>query len=576
MASTYSTNLGIELMGTGDQSGTWGSTTNTNLGTLLEQAIAGYSTQAVADSASPTVLTIANGASSTGRNAVIALTGALTAARVVEVPAKTKSYIFYNTTTGGFAVTVKVTGQTGVSVPNGTKAIVYCDGTDVRNVLSNIAVDASNGNVGIGTASPGYKLHIVGASAGAGIYTGISNTDATAGSLAGYIGVASGTNNYFVLQQVVGGATGLTNAGAGSLEIRNSQAQPMIFSTTATERMRIDSSGNVGIGTSTPNTSLQVYKAATSAFTGTSPGALLLTDSTNTLNYFTSIDFNTTNAPSVPYARIGMSYTSGGSKLSFGTSNSYASGITNTAMTIDPTGNVGIGTASPTTRLRVVSAINDGISVTDGTVNTIIYNSTTGLSTIGTTSNHGVQFYTNNSFRAMINASGVFLVGTTNAILGSTAASISGVASSGYGPLAMSNPSSPSKTWSTGPDLNGNYVVFNGSSEGAYIAYTGTSWTANSDERLKTDLMPIENAASKVSLLRAVTGRFKTDEVGTRRAFLIAQDVQAVLPEAVDASNPDKLGIQYTEVIPLLVAAIKELSAKNDALEARLAALESK
>lgn len=136
MTSTYSTSLGIELMGTGDQSGTWGVTTNTNLGTLIEQAIAGYATQAVTDSGTATVLTITDGSSSTGRNAVISLTGALTAARVVEVPAKTKTYIFANNTTGGFAVTVKVTGQTGVSIANGAKALVYCNGTDVVQVVS--------------------------------------------------------------------------------------------------------------------------------------------------------------------------------------------------------------------------------------------------------------------------------------------------------------------------------------------------------------------------------------------------------------------------------------------------------
>lgn len=164
MASTYSTNLGIELIGTGEQSGTWGTTTNTNLGTLLEQSIAGYATQAVTDG-SPTVLTIANGASSTGRNAVISLTGALTAARVVEVPAKTKVFVFSNDTTGGFAVTVKVTGQTGVSIPNGTKAVVYCDATDVRNILSNITVNATSGNVGIGTTTPAVKLAISGTDA---------------------------------------------------------------------------------------------------------------------------------------------------------------------------------------------------------------------------------------------------------------------------------------------------------------------------------------------------------------------------------------------------------------------------
>ena len=135
MTSTYSTNLKLELMATGDQSGTWGDTTNTNLGTLLEQAIVGYASQAVTDGAD-TTLTIANGASSTGRNYVINLTGALTAARNVLVPAVNKTYIFVNATTGGFAVTVKVTGQTGVTIANGKKALVYCNSTDVIEVAN--------------------------------------------------------------------------------------------------------------------------------------------------------------------------------------------------------------------------------------------------------------------------------------------------------------------------------------------------------------------------------------------------------------------------------------------------------
>jgi hypothetical protein len=135
MASTYSTNLKLELIGTGDQSGTWGATTNTNLGSLIEEAIAGYVTQAVTDG-SPTVLTIPNGSSSNGRNYVIELTGALTAARTVEVPAVDKPYIFFNNTTGGFAVTVKVSGQTGVTIANGKKAIVYANSTDVIEVAN--------------------------------------------------------------------------------------------------------------------------------------------------------------------------------------------------------------------------------------------------------------------------------------------------------------------------------------------------------------------------------------------------------------------------------------------------------
>jgi hypothetical protein len=73
---------------------------------------------------------------------VIALTGVLTAARTVEVPAVSKPYIFFNSTTGGYAVTVKVTGQTGVTIANGKKAIVYANGTDVIEVANAPATEA--------------------------------------------------------------------------------------------------------------------------------------------------------------------------------------------------------------------------------------------------------------------------------------------------------------------------------------------------------------------------------------------------------------------------------------------------
>ena len=106
MASTYSTNLALELIGTGDQSGTWGTTTNTNLGTLIEQAISGYVTQAITDGADTTI-TIPNGASGVARNMFIECTGALTANRNLLVPTNKKLYFIYNNTTGGYNVTVK-------------------------------------------------------------------------------------------------------------------------------------------------------------------------------------------------------------------------------------------------------------------------------------------------------------------------------------------------------------------------------------------------------------------------------------------------------------------------------------
>jgi hypothetical protein len=113
-------------------------------------------------------------------------------------------------------------------------------------------------------------------------------------------------------------------------------------------------------------------------------------------------------------------------------------------------------------------------------------------------------------------------------------------------------------------------------SAGVYLASGATSWTANSDERKKDIIEPIIDAVNKVSKLRAVIGKYKTDEEGIRRSFLIAQDVLAVFPEAVDFVNPDDLGVQYTEVIPLLVASIKELKAIIDTQNARIEALEAK
>ena len=128
MSSTYSTNLAIELMGNGDQAGNGGSTTNTNLGTLIEQAISGYVTQAVS-TGTDTTITIPNGASGVARNMFIELTGTGGTSTNLIVPANKKLYFIYNNASG--AVTVKVSGQTGVSVPVGAKVSLVSNGTDV-------------------------------------------------------------------------------------------------------------------------------------------------------------------------------------------------------------------------------------------------------------------------------------------------------------------------------------------------------------------------------------------------------------------------------------------------------------
>jgi len=141
MASSYSTDLKLEIQVTGENAGTWGDITNTNL-VILQQAIAGYSGISIAGGVGNTDLTFSNGLTSNGKNAVLELTGTITGNRTVTITTasgvKNKVYVIRNSTSGAFTVTVLVQGQTGVTfsaTDKGTK-ILYLNGTDV--VDSNI------------------------------------------------------------------------------------------------------------------------------------------------------------------------------------------------------------------------------------------------------------------------------------------------------------------------------------------------------------------------------------------------------------------------------------------------------
>jgi hypothetical protein len=126
MATTYSNSLKIALIGDGDQSGIWGQTTNTNLGTLVEQAITGV--ESITMSNANYTLTDFNGTLNEARNAVLVVTGANSAIRNVIPPVVPKLYTIVNNTSGGFAIRIIGATGTGVLVANGTTQNVYCDG----------------------------------------------------------------------------------------------------------------------------------------------------------------------------------------------------------------------------------------------------------------------------------------------------------------------------------------------------------------------------------------------------------------------------------------------------------------
>jgi hypothetical protein len=133
MASTF-TDIGTELMTTGENAGNWGTKTNTNL-QILEEAIAGYATQALTSGGTVTLTYTDGSVGDVARHAVIALTGALSGNAVVEVPSNEKIWIIDNQSTNAYTVTVRVNGQSGVTwgtSDKGTK-ILYANGTDVVN-----------------------------------------------------------------------------------------------------------------------------------------------------------------------------------------------------------------------------------------------------------------------------------------------------------------------------------------------------------------------------------------------------------------------------------------------------------
>jgi len=150
MANTTSTNLKLTVQATGENSGTWGQITNTNL-LILEQAIGGYDAIGVTSGAT---LTFSNGALSNGKNQVLKLTGTITGNVNVTIPDSIeKTYTVENATTGAFTVTFKTTSGTGVTwtaTDKGTKTL-YSDGTNILEGLSSTGNLTATGNIVPGT-----------------------------------------------------------------------------------------------------------------------------------------------------------------------------------------------------------------------------------------------------------------------------------------------------------------------------------------------------------------------------------------------------------------------------------------
>ena len=605
MTSTYSTNLKLNLMGTGDQSGTWGTTTNTNLGTLLEQAVVGYTTQTLTG-AGPTAITIPDGATGVARNYILEFTGTPTAGHTVTVPASQKSYILFNNT--NVSITVKVSGQTGVTIAVGKKALVYNNATDIIEVVNapvgeattqtltnktfgpttftgtatattitspaatNLTIQSAgttamtidtSQNVGIGTSSPSYTLDV---RATTGSIVATSNTGTNYAKLQCN---NTGGSYQFGIDNSVG-----TNFGSGTAYARviwnDSSTAPTILYTNSTERMRIDSSGSVGIGTTdygSFNRGLSIYAAG-----GVYSGIQLTNSTTGNVNTAGTLIYTAGNDFLINNKQSG--------DITFYTANTER-------MRIDSSGNVGIGTTTPSTKLTVFSATNAGIAVNNGTVNTIIYNSTGGIASIGTTTNHPVDFYSNNAARMRIDSSGNMLVGgtsadakfvvtnTTNTPTGRIYSSATSEYTSETFQVVAGQPSG------TGFKVAAFYIN-NAAAYAAYIRGDGTIFAVSttiqaiSDERTKENIVSSNDGLNVISALRPVRFDFKEGFGNGKQNQLgfIAQEIEQVFPEAVDewgeSDDPDKpyKSVGFGALIPVLVKAIQELKTEFDAYKA--------
>lgn len=262
MASTFSPSLRLELVGDGDQSGIWGQTTNNNLGTLVEQAIAGVITINILDA--NYTLTNFNGVADEARNAVITITGTLSAQRNIIAPLADKVFTFRNATTGGFPIQVIGSSGTGVIIPNGSTTSVYCDGTNFLPLNTGAAGNFSvSGNLAV---------------------TGTTTlTGALSGSTASFSGAVNSTNS------ALAGTPTATTAGSGDNTTRIATTAFVTGAVTAATgslgTMSTQNANNVNItgGTITGITDLAVADGGTGRST-LAANAVVLGNGTSGVN----------------------------------------------------------------------------------------------------------------------------------------------------------------------------------------------------------------------------------------------------------------------------------------------------
>lgn len=475
--------------------------------------------------------------------------------------------------------------------------------------LTNIlTADLANSRLGINNVSPTVALDVTGAGKFSGnvVLSGsdsrfnggdsvgrliLSNSNTTT-----YIGLYGATHPTlpYVMSFVVNAASALAIASTGAATFSSSvtalkyiaNSQATYASLTYEETFKYASSpAGIWFGNSF-NSNNNVGLQLRVSNDGTSVQALTITPTGNVGIGLTSIlaklhientsSADPTSLSSVPTTNIfGMSTspggmlaagigTTGGTHIWLQGRNVGGAGVSYPIVLQPLGGNVGIGTTSPT-------------SAGGGYIGLDIRGSGGGSIQLGSTAQaYGIMYAANGGFYIQSIASQPIIFYTSaeamritsggQVCIGTTTAGVQNT------PLCLVNSTQTARIWSTGPNTSGDYVVYSNSGggiSGVYVGYGATSWTSNSDERLKNITGNIDNALNDLMTLRTIKHTWKLSDNNKEYLALIAQDVQKVFPQVVDIQDNEikTLGVRYTELIPVLVKAIQELSAKVTLLE---------